>query len=330
MSVLAPSVAALWQLIESYQLDAVALFRSEGLDMHLPIEPGTRIGYHAVDRVRARAAAVVDDPDFGLRIVPFVHPSHLGALGYLWLASSSMRQALSRIHRYMRVLNDHAAFNLAEEDGLVRVRIAVTQDSLNERARDDAQIAFLVTLCRMNLGESFNPRFVAFRHDRPDDLTVYERVFRCPVRFGQEHNGMAIGQEEADRTLSSANPMLAEMNERIVSRRLAALDRENLPNRVRAEIMEQLPTGTITDESVAEALHMTSRTLHRRLKADDASFRGLLSDVRRELAEHYIADETLTLTEITYLLGFAEASSFSRAFRRWTGQSPSAARQAGL
>ncbi len=118
------------------------------------------------------------------------------------------------------------------------------------------------------------------------------------------------------------------MNERIANRRLAALDVEHTPNRVRAEIMEQLPNGNLSDESVAEALHMTSRTLHRRLKEHDTSFRDVLGEVRRELAEQYIADPTLTLTEITFLLGFAEASSFSRAFRRWTGQSPSAAREA--
>jgi AraC-like DNA-binding protein len=127
--------------------------------------------------------------------------------------------------------------------------------------------------------------------------------------------------------LPSANPVLEQMNERIVMKRLGQLDKADTVGRVRAAILEQLPAGNISDESVAAALHMTSRTLHRRLKERECSFRGLLKEVRQELAAQYIEDDSLTLTEITFLLGFSEMSSFSRAFKNWNGVSPSEARQ---
>ena len=328
MSVLAPSVAVVWKLIEAEGLDPAPLFAEEGLSFELPIEPGTRVDYLPVDRVRARVAEMVGDPAFGLKVARHVHPSHLGALGYAWLASSSMRTAFMRLQRYVRVLNDQGRVKLETSGGQFQMTVAVAQDSLNARVRDDAQAAVLMTLCRMNLGERFKPDYISIPHPEPDDRGPYERFFRCPLRFNAKKVGIGFPATVADATLPSANPMLAQMNERIANRRLAALDVEHTPNRVRAEIMEQLPNGNLSDESVAEALHMTSRTLHRRLKEHDTSFRDVLGEVRRELAEQYIADPTLTLTEITFLLGFAEASSFSRAFRRWTGQSPSAAREA--
>ncbi len=328
MSVLAPGIGNLWQVIESYGLDPAPLFGGEGLDVELPIEPGSRVSYEQVDRVRARAARQAGDEAFGLRSAAVLHPSQLGALGYAWLASSSLHTALRRAHRYVRVLNDRARFELDEQGEDLHVAISVEQDSENMWVRDDAQMASLVALCRMISGAEFSPAWLSLRHPMPENPGPYEELFRCPLKFGSGQNALAVPMAEADRLLPGGNPMLAQLNEQVVIRRLARLDRNNIPNRVRAAIMEQLPTGEVSDESVAAELHMTSRTLHRRLRRDGQSFRGLLKEVRQELAEQYIRDESLTLTEITFLLGFSEMSSFSRAYKKWRGVSPSVARGA--
>jgi AraC-like DNA-binding protein len=94
--------------------------------------------------------------------------------------------------------------------------------------------------------------------------------------------------------------------------------------------MDLLPHGNISDDAVANALHMSVRTMHRKLTEENNNFRTLLVEMRRDLAEQYILDNSLTLTEISLLLGFSESSSFSRAFKSWTGTAPSEARQARL
>lgn len=313
--------------MESYGQDPSSYFAREGLKVEWPIEQGTRVDYEIVDRVRARASADSGDPNFGLRCARFVHPSHLGALGYAFLASNDLRTAFERMHRYIKVLNDTGSFDIEDSGGVVRVSLQVAQKSRDIRARDDSQLAYAVTLCRMNAGPDFNPLSVSFRHAAPEDDSAYRELFRCPVSFDAPQNSFSVSQADADRMLPSANPILAQMNERVVIQRLAKLNREDIPNRVRAAIMEQLPSGNVTDESVADTLHMTSRTLHRRLKEEDQSFRTLLRDVRQELALQYIEDHSLTLTEITFLLGFSEMSSFSRAFKNWNGVSPSQMRE---
>lgn len=327
MTVLTQSVGILWRVIESYGLDPAPIFEASGVTISWPVEPGTRMPYDDLDRVRARAAEASGDPAFGLRTGPCLHPSYLGALGYAVLASETLRTGFERIHRYVRLLNDQGHFDLEETEQGLRAVLSVDQGSRNAAVRDDAQLSMLVGLCRINAGKDFRPLEVSLRRAEPEDRGPWEDLFRCPLRFGSNVNAMTVSSRDLDNPLPSANPVLAQMNERVVVQRLAKLDNDNVTGRVRGVIMEQLPSGNISDESVAEALHMTPRTLRRRLKEEGESFRTVLKSVRQDLAEQYLADSTLTLTEITFLLGFSEMSSFSRAYKHWNGQSPSEARQ---
>jgi AraC-like DNA-binding protein len=130
-----------------------------------------------------------------------------------------------------------------------------------------------------------------------------------------------------DETLAGANAELARVNDQVVTRRLAKMDQSDIVTRVQVVLTDQLPVGGVSDESVAEALHMSVRTMHRKLTEVNQNFRGLLVELRRNLAEQYILDNSLTLTEISLLLGFSEPSSFSRAFKNWTGTTPSDVRR---
>ena len=131
-----------------------------------------------------------------------------------------------------------------------------------------------------------------------------------------------------EQKLEGANPELARHNDEIVVRYLAQMQKQNLRARVHAALIEQLPQGEPSQKKIAEALHMSPRNFQRKLAEEGTSYTGLLSDTRRDLALSYVRDASYTLGEITYLLGFSDASSFNRAFKRWTGQSPSAFRNA--
>jgi AraC-like DNA-binding protein len=110
-------------------------------------------------------------------------------------------------------------------------------------------------------------------------------------------------------------------------RYLAGLDRSDLLHRVKAMIIDQLPSGTVSDDSVAETLHMSVRSLQRKLHNLDASFRQLLDETRRELAQSYVSDRSVSLGEAAFLLGYSDSSAFSRAYKRWNGLSPTEARR---
>jgi AraC-like DNA-binding protein len=138
---------------------------------------------------------------------------------------------------------------------------------------------------------------------------------------------MAIRLQDVDKRLTGSNDQLARLNEHIVVKYLAHSAKQDVVNRAKAAIIDGLSNGAVSETSIAEALHMTPRNLHRKLHKENTSFKLLLTEIRKELAQQYIQDRSKTLTEISYLLGFSEASSFSRAYKGWTGQAPSEARQ---
>ena len=127
--------------------------------------------------------------------------------------------------------------------------------------------------------------------------------------------------------LTTGNQDLLLSTEKIIAEYLKSLRRNDIITDVRTQIMRQLPSGEISDNSIADALHMSTRTLQRRLKDRNIRYRDLLESVRQELADKYINEPGYSITEISYLLGFAEPSSFSRSFKRWTGNSPSRTRK---
>lgn len=165
-------------------------------------------------------------------------------------------------------------------------------------------------------------------HAEPPCRGDYYGFFRCPVRFDSQASAILFARAEVDRPLPASNKELARANDQILTDFLNKLRKDDLVTRAKTAIAEELPSGSPTDEAIARSLFMSPRTLNRKLSAVGTNYSQLLEAVRRELAEQYVANPSMTLSEISFLLGFSEQSAFSRAFRRWKGQSPSAARDA--
>jgi AraC-like DNA-binding protein len=318
----------LWKTIESYGVDPGPLFAAEDIKISLPIDPSKRLPYEKIDRIRARAVTLCKDEAIGIRAANVNNVAQLGALGYAWLASLTLRKAFQRLERFVRIVNDKAVVLVNDRDGCVVVTVRVNAPSESEMARDDSGLALITKMSRLVYGDHFRLQAVNFRHPAPGDLKPYFEFFGCQVNFDQPENQLLIPLAIADEILTGANPELAVLNDQVITRRLALMDRNDIVARVKAAIMEQLPNGAVTDGSVANSLHMSVRTMHRKLTEVEHNFRSLLVEVRRGLAELYILDNSLTLTEISLLLGFSEPSSFSRAFKNWTGSAPSEVRQA--
>lgn len=330
MSVFAPSLVILWRTIESYGIDPAPLFAAEDIDVKLPIDPGLRIPFAKVDRIRSKTLKLTGDEALGIRSATVYSPSQLGALGYAWQASLTLRKACSRLQRFSRVVNDKAVVEIEDRDGCMVVTLKLDVPSESEVVRDDSALATVTMMCRLVSDDQFRLQAVNFKHPEPRDTKPYFEYFGCKLNFDQDENQLFIPLSLADEVLAGANPELAMLNDQVVTRRLALLDRSDIVARVQSELLDQLPNGNISDDSVAAALHMSVRTMHRKLTEAKSNFRTLLVETRRNLAEQYILDNSLTLTEISLLLGFSEPSSFSRAFKSWTGTAPSEARQARL
>ena len=327
MSVFAPALGALWRQLEGYGIDPAPLFRCEGIDPELIFDAGARVPADRYQRLDEKAAELSGDPYFGLRGAEYFRPAHLGPLGFAWLASSSLRTAFQRLSRYARVIQEKLSIELSEDGQHFCVRIDAQIPMLNEKIREDGQLAALIKFCRIIAGRQFNPVRVCFRQEQPAETAYHYELFRCPIEFGAEGTMLVLNLADVDKRLTGSNDQLARLNEHIVVKYLAHSARNDIVNRVKAAIIDGLANGAVSEITVAEQIHMTPRNLHRRLQKENTSFKLLLTEIRQELARQYIQDRSKTLTEISYLLGFSEASSFSRAYKGWTGQAPSEARR---
>lgn len=327
MTIFAPALGALWEQLKGYGIDPEPLFREEGISPEALFDSGARIPLEQYQRLDVKAAELSGDPYFGLKGADYSRPAHLGALGFAWLASSSLRTGFQRLSRYSRVIQEKLTIDLDEDEQFFYVYMDAHLPLLNKRIRENGQLAAVTKFCRMIAGDDFNPVKIQLKQSPPEDAGYYYELFRCAIEFDASQTAFIIHLEDADRRLTGSNDQLAKLNEHIVVKYLAHNEKQDIVNRVKAAIIDGLANGVVTETLIAGELHTTPRNMHRKLQKEDTSFKQLLTDIRKELAQQYIQDRSKTLTEISFMLGFSEVSSFSRAFKGWTGKPPSEVRQ---
>ena len=314
----------LWKILKDYGYDAESIFQEEGIDREMILKPGVRITQARVDSLWSKVNELIDDPCFGLRGAKFWHPSHLHALGYAWLASGTLREALNRAARYAHIIGEDREYRMEDTaKGLT----ATLSHSLKLPAHMDLSMSILMSACRLNYGEDLNPVDVHFIHSKPACAEEYYSYFNAPVKFNADNDCITLPADAVDRRLPIGNPQLAKLSDQYIISYLAELDKNNIVQRVKGAILDMLPSGGVSGEKVTQRLNMSTRSLQRKLQSAHTTFGTLLDEVRQEIAEHYIHDSTVSLTEIAFVLGYSEYSSFWRAYKRWTNTSPSEIRK---
>ncbi len=318
-----------WRLLELRGLDAKALFEAVGVDPEVLRDPGARLSATVWDDLVRRAVALTHDPSLGLDADRCWHPSHLGALGFAWLSSGTLRQGLQQVVRYSRLLGERAAVHFEPHPaGLEFVFNAGRSDPLASRVIADFTLSLLLGMCRMNAGEDFRPLQVCLEHPPPPDLLErYRSHYRCPVHVDRGRDSFLLAGADADRVLPSANRQIAATLDRVLIEQFAHLDRGDIVARAKASLLDRMSTGDLSEQDLAQTLHMSRRTLQRKLAEAETTYQQLVDDTRQELALAYIRDPRYSVTDITFMLGFSQQSAFTRAFRRWTGAAPSEYRQ---
>jgi AraC-like DNA-binding protein len=319
-------VDILWNILIDYGYDAESVFLKEGIDREMMLKPGVRITHARAESLCSKLDDLIDDPCWGLRGVKFWHPSHFNALGYAWLASGTLREALTRATRYAHIIGEDREHRL--EDTAKGLTVTLSR-SLKLPALMDLAMSIWMSACRLNYGQDLNPVEVNFIHSQLACGKKYESYFRAPIKFDAETDSITFPADAVDKRLPIGNPHLAALSDQYIATYLADLDKNNIVQRVKGAIIEMLPSGGVSDEKVAKRLNMSSRSLQRKLQGAHTTFGRLLGEVRKEIAEHYIHDSNVSLSEIAFVLGYSEYSSFWRAYKRWKKVSPSDIRNSG-
>lgn len=317
----APTTKILYKLMEKYHLDSEAIFKKAGLKKRDLTNVHKRISYNILRSLWQTAAEQIDDPCFGLKGVEIWHPSDISALGYAWLTSATMRDALDRFKNYITIATEFYQFRLEETKSSYELIFDFKDKKTLNMAQADASMAIVMEMCRVNLDHDASPILVTLTHSEPECRNAYYSYYGCPIKFSQPENKIILPLNIIDIPLLNSNPELAIINDQAMIQYLQKLNDTDIIHQVKKIITEHICFG-ISNDQVANALNMSERTLNRHLNEQGVTFKGILKDVRINLSKLYIKKGQFNVTEIAFQLGFSDSSSFSRAFKRWTGTSP--------
>jgi AraC-like DNA-binding protein len=322
MPTLAPWSATILRALAARGLDADALAARAGVD-RAALGPDARVPRATLNRLWAVAVEATGDPAFGLEASRHTSQTTFHALGYAVLASVTLKDALERIVRYRRLVGDVLELALVDAGDRYRFHIDVSSHPDMPFQAVDAVAALAVRQARaLHAPRRCDPLAVAFARPGPLDVAPYERTFRAPLVFDAPANTIEFARADVEDPLPSGNAELARGNDEVMLRYLARLEQTRVATRVQQALLDALPGGAPSKTAIARALGMSTRNLQRHLATEGTSFTGLLTDARMSLARTYVDAGRLSVTEIAFVLGFADTSTFSRAFKRWTTMSP--------
>lgn len=326
-----PTTISSWALLIARAIDHSGLnsreiFKQAGLDPDKLNDPNARYSYENMKHLWLLVSEKTDDACFGIKVAQFWHPTSLHALGYAWMASTSLKEAIERLVRCLRVVNTAVDLVLEEKAESVLLKFPDTTEASFTDEAMDAALAVIVNMCRISSGEDFHPMRMSMMRKKPACDEKFVDFFRTEISYSADENSISFSRVDIEKKLPTANAELARVNDRIVADYLADLDKNDISAQVRSKIIDQLPSGKVSQESIAKSLNKSLRSLQRKLTNENVTYKSLLESTRQQLGKQYVSNSKYSINEITYLLGFSEPSNFSRAFKRWTGKSPSSYR----
>jgi len=313
--------------------------RREGVDV-LPLIEQAELSLEAVSNQNATigvvnqikfvelVAGALGDPLLGFHLARDAELREIGLLYYAMASAETFGDALLRLERYIHLSNEGVELKVGKG-----ATIRATLKYLGiARHTDQHQIsAFILLLIRAYrhlTGGVLSPTRVRLVHQLAVPAARLETLLGSPVETGAKVDQVEFPAGAWDLRITSADPYLHRFCITAFEQNLRQHRRAetSVKTRVENEIAALLPHGKARHEIVADRLGMSTRTLARRLATEGASFADILSDMRSVLARRYIADRTMSISQIAWMLGYAEIGTFTRAYQRWTGQSPSVAR----
>lgn len=304
-------------------LDARGLVAAVGLPARCLDDYDLMVPAHSVVRLLELAAARAKEPAFGLRMAESRRLSSLGPLGLLVRDEPTLHSALEALVRHIHLHNEAMVVQVERSGSVVLIREEmIVEGSPPMRQALEMAVGTTFRVLSIFMGAGWRPRRICFAHARPASTAVHRRVFGDIVEFAQEFNGIVCDVADLDVPNPGGDPVMARYTHRMLEQ--AAHRADSMTSRVNQLIVLLLPRGHCRVEVVAQHLGIDRRTVAKHLAAEGTSFSALVNALRCDLLSRYLDDGARSLGEVAALLGFSEASAFSRWHRQQFG---SAARQ---
>jgi len=312
--------------------DAAELLGAAGLSPEALQDVDAFVPTTTMTRLFAAAERLTEDDAFGLHVAELVLATTASDhLNYACRNSPTLGEALRRLTRYYRLIHGTAEFRLEVEEDTARLLHRRPPGAATpSRHAVEGILASIFLRARKHLGPELVLRRVGFTHAAPADTLEHERIFQAPLLFEQPFDSLVFDRALLELKTPQADEALAKMLDRFLGDTGAEVAEPlRFADQVRQRIAERMKGECPPVEVIAARMHMSPRTLQRRLRDEGTRYLELLDDVRRELALRHIQEGRESISEVAFLLGFSEVSTFYRAFKRWCGRTPAELRRQG-
>lgn len=305
-------------------LEESTILLNAGLDLDCLANSGGRISLSDTLALWRSVEELSADPLFGFHMGQALKPAHFQLLAFTMLSSSTLGDAIDKVLKYQRLISDGGAFTLKHREDNTALIYTPTAENFSYHQIDAVMVAML-SFARWLLGREIKPLQLNLFYDAHGSLEQYQDFFGCDIKFNQEQNSIVFSSSLLQEALPGFDRGLAAMHEQMADNQLLRLAEPDII----AKVQEKLLFGkaSITRDDVAAELAMSGRSLQRKLQEQGSSFQKLHDEYRHQKSLQLLADDNLTLLDISLRLGFSENSTFYRAFKRWQGLTPGEYRQ---
>ena len=310
------------------EIDAHAHLGAIGLDADAPWDPKAMIPAEAYYGMIERMAEEMDVTALPVEVGASMRCDEYGALGLAWKAAPNLLGSFSRVERYARLWTSVVEYELRPDPrGTLFVLHRAGPRRLGLRLSNEATLASAVSLARQVSPGGFSPSEVMLKHAAPKSLDAHVAYFGCPVRFGTDLDALLLSNTSLEQPNILGDEGITRFILSHLDNELAEIRDDSLRSMAKDAIARALSEGMPRMADIARGLGLSVRSFHRKLAEHGVSFQTLTEETRRELAEGMLRDESYSLSEIAFLTGFSEQSAFTRAFKRWVGQTPASFRK---
>ncbi|MDI1431403.1 AraC family transcriptional regulator [Polyangium sorediatum] len=304
-----------------------SLLETLGVEAHDLSRTDLRVPLDRIFATWELAMRTTRDPGLPIAVGKLASVSRFGLLGLACYTSPTARHAIECAVRYHELINDSGRWSTAPSFGGATVLWERDGErTLGQRVANEQALASFVTILREVVGADAAISDVCLRSSKPSRTSAHEEHFRAPIRWDASTWSLRLPERLLDQRPRGADPVLTQYFARETQAALARLAvPAGIARDVASAILHLLPGGIPTLEKVAAGLGMSERTARRRLRAESTSYEAIVAAVQQSQARALL-EAGLSVREVAFATGFSEPSAFSRAFRRWTGESPSSLR----
>ena len=314
--------------MEACQIDSTQALQVAGFESQFVSDQESRIAVGKFDKLLEYCNQQNGREDFSILVAQYFHPGVFHALSYAMMTSSTLKDAMVCLSQYKRVVSNTCRLDMVEEGPDLVFDLHVfdyhdTNRKVLSRSVNETFLATMVQFSREVLNSELILKKVKFCYPKPDcDIQYLLDFFQCDVEYNAPTSVLVFDSYQASRPLLGGNPEISQAHEKLLNDLIGRVNKDDLAHAIVNRIYETLPKGAPSQVDIANDLNLSLRNLQRKLNAQGTSYKDILESTRKKLTLDYLDQKHLSLSEISYLVGFSNTSNFNRAFKRWTNKSP--------